>query len=64
MSATTIEFRLPDGSAHPHLLLAGVAQALVAAGIADVLATSRAMLEAGGVFPGGMMELVAAALMG
>ncbi len=25
----TIEFRLPDGSAHPHLLLAGVAQALV-----------------------------------
>ncbi len=26
----TIEFRLPDGSAHPHLLLAGVAQALLA----------------------------------
>ena len=26
----TIEFRLPDGSAHPYLLLAGVAQALVA----------------------------------
>ncbi len=26
----TIEFRLPDGSAHPHLLLAGVAQAFVA----------------------------------
>ncbi|GAB4142904.1 MAG: glutamine synthetase family protein [Planctomycetota bacterium] len=25
----TIEFRLPDGSAHPHLLLAGVAQAYV-----------------------------------
>lgn len=25
----TIEFRLPDGSAHPHLLLAGVAQAMV-----------------------------------
>ena len=25
----TIEFRLPDGSAHPHLLLAGVAQALL-----------------------------------
>jgi glutamine synthetase len=24
----TIEFRLPDGSAHPHLLLAGVAQAM------------------------------------
>jgi glutamine synthetase len=29
-SPETIEFRLPDGSAHPHLLLAGVAQALVA----------------------------------
>ncbi len=28
-SPATIEFRLPDGSAHPHLLLAGVAQALV-----------------------------------
>lgn len=27
----TIEFRLPDGSAHPHLLLAGVAQAMAAA---------------------------------
>jgi glutamine synthetase len=26
----TIEFRLPDGSAHPYLLLAGVAQAMVA----------------------------------
>ncbi|MBI5434598.1 MAG: hypothetical protein HZA52_17335 [Planctomycetes bacterium] len=29
VSAPTIEFRLPDGSAHPHLLLAGVAQAFV-----------------------------------
>ncbi len=28
-SPETIEFRLPDGSAHPHLLLAGVAQAMV-----------------------------------
>ncbi len=28
-SPPTIEFRLPDGSAHPHLLLAGVAQAVV-----------------------------------
>jgi glutamine synthetase len=28
-SPGTIEFRLPDGSAHPHLLLAGVAQAMV-----------------------------------
>jgi glutamine synthetase len=25
----TVEFRLPDGSAHPHLLLAGVAQTMV-----------------------------------
>jgi glutamine synthetase len=31
VSPPTIEFRLPDGSAHPHLLLAGVAQALVEA---------------------------------
>lgn len=36
-SPPTIEFRLPDGSAHPHLLLAGVAQAFVAGhGMADV----------------------------
>jgi glutamine synthetase len=27
----TIEFRLPDGSAHPHLLLAGIAQAMASA---------------------------------
>ncbi|MCX6549920.1 MAG: glutamine synthetase [Acidobacteria bacterium] len=33
----TIEFRLPDGSAHPHLLLAGIAQAFVAGhGMTDV----------------------------
>ncbi|MHC4469581.1 MAG: type I glutamate--ammonia ligase [Planctomycetota bacterium] len=42
----TIEFRLPDGSAHPHLLLAGVAQATVHAGKAadldDLLARTRA----------------------
>jgi glutamine synthetase len=31
VSPPTIEFRLPDGSAHPYLLLAGVAQALVRA---------------------------------
>ena len=31
VSAPTIEFRLPDGSAHPHLLLAGVTQAMIAA---------------------------------
>ncbi|MEW6747585.1 MAG: glutamine synthetase beta-grasp domain-containing protein [Planctomycetota bacterium] len=29
VSPPTIEFRLPDGSAHPYLLLAGVAQALL-----------------------------------
>ena len=29
VSPPTVEFRLPDGSAHPHLLLAGIAQALV-----------------------------------
>ncbi|HSL21472.1 MAG TPA: glutamine synthetase beta-grasp domain-containing protein [Vicinamibacterales bacterium] len=29
-SPPTIEFRLPDGSAHPHLLLAAIAQAFVA----------------------------------
>ncbi len=29
VSPPTIEFRLPDGSAHPYLLLAGVAQAVV-----------------------------------
>jgi glutamine synthetase len=30
VSPPTVEFRLPDGSAHPHLLLAGLAQALLA----------------------------------
>jgi glutamine synthetase len=30
VSPPTIEFRLPDGSAHPHLLLAGVVQAMLA----------------------------------
>ncbi len=30
VSPATIEFRLPDGSAHPHLLLAGIAQAFIA----------------------------------
>ncbi|MBU0507429.1 glutamine synthetase family protein [bacterium] len=28
--AETIEYRLPDGSAHPYLLLAGIAQAMIA----------------------------------
>jgi glutamine synthetase len=97
VGAPTIEFRLPDGSAHPYLLLAGVAQALVAgrtapdlAGllertaaarmrqepgetarlprsareIADALATTRPVLEAGDVFPATMMDRVLAALRG
>ena len=39
-SPGTIEFRLPDGSAHPHLLLAGVAQAMAAGSrMADLDAT-------------------------
>ena len=29
VSPPTIEFRLPDGSAHPHLLLAGIAQGML-----------------------------------
>jgi glutamine synthetase len=29
VSPETVEFRLPDGSAHPHLLLAGIAQAMM-----------------------------------
>ncbi len=30
VSPETVEFRLPDGSAHPHLLLAGIVQAMIA----------------------------------
>jgi glutamine synthetase len=41
VSPETVEFRLPDGSAHPHLLLAGVAQAMLhgkaAANLDDLL---------------------------
>ncbi|MFC2170892.1 hypothetical protein ACFLQJ_02825 [Calditrichota bacterium] len=29
VSPPTVEFRLPDGSTHPHLLLAGIAQSLI-----------------------------------
>jgi glutamine synthetase len=52
----TIEFRLPDGSAHPHLLLAGVAQAAAAAAPAperDVLleATAAANGTPAGTLP-------------
>lgn len=41
----TVEFRLPDGSAHPHLLLAGLAQTIAAAarrGDANALAQGAA----------------------
>lgn len=43
MGPETIEFRLPDGSAHPHLLLAGVAQAMAAGRSMDGL---DALIEA------------------
>lgn len=37
VSPPTVEFRLPDGSAHPHLLLAGIAQGFVSGyGLDDV----------------------------
>jgi glutamine synthetase len=36
VSPETVEFRLPDGSAHPHLLLAGVAQAVLRGRSLDV----------------------------
>jgi hypothetical protein len=35
-----VEFRLPDGSAMVHLLLAGIAQAMIAAGDAPDLAAA------------------------
>jgi len=53
VSPPTIEFRLPDGSAHPHLLLAGVAQAFLAARESkDPAATvARAAARPGGRAP-------------
>jgi glutamine synthetase len=56
VSPPTIEFRLPDGSCHPHLLLAGVAQAMVEAmGVKDVATvlerTSVVALRRGGTAP-------------
>jgi glutamine synthetase len=86
----TIEFRLPDGSAQPYLLLAGIAQAVhaehlrgdaggvleAAAGgcgtplprtfreIADALDAGRGALEAGGVFPGNLLDHVTRSLRG
>jgi glutamine synthetase len=85
----TIEFRLPDGSAHPHLLLAAAAQAMLRgrgmelleelldkthveraraepesagsvprdfAQVADAVEEQRDWLEAGGVFPPGLLD--------
>lgn len=43
----TIEFRLPDGSVHPHLLLASVAQSMVAARDLPDLRERVARTEAG-----------------
>lgn len=49
VTAPTIEFRLPDGSAHPYLLLAGVAQALLAgremADLEALLARTHAQVD-------------------
>ena len=46
VSAGTVEFRLPDGSAHPYLLLAGVAQAMLvgrsAEGLDDLIKSASA----------------------
>jgi glutamine synthetase len=54
VSPPTIEFRLPDGSAHPHLLLAGVAQAMLAgrstpdlAGLLSRTSSSQAATQEG-----------------
>ncbi len=47
----TIEFRLPDGSVHPHLLLAAVAQCTVAAAGLDDLDEVVARSEAGRADP-------------
>jgi glutamine synthetase len=52
IAAETVEFRLPDGSAHPHLLLAGIAQAAVTGRtlprIDDLLARTAAAAGASG----------------
>lgn len=47
VTAPTIEFRLPDGSVHPHLLLAGVAQAMLAASVREDLEAVLEGSEAG-----------------
>lgn len=57
LSTPTIEFRLPDGSAHAHLLLAGIAQAMSAAAPGRALdalldATAAGAGQADGAVPG------------
>lgn len=50
VSPATIEFRLPDGSAHPHLLLTGIAQAFLAGKAmtdVDAFLTAAAVENAG-----------------
>jgi glutamine synthetase len=55
----TVEFRLPDGSAHPHLLLAGVAQAMsharAALGLDAIL--ERTAATGGPARPGGTVPV-------
>ncbi len=55
VSPETVEFRLPDGSAHPHLLLAGIAQTMIAGrGIADLdrlLEQTSALAQKGSALP-------------
>ncbi|MFN8178612.1 MAG: glutamine synthetase [bacterium] len=55
----TVEFRLPDGSAHPHLLLAGVAQAMTQARSAPGLDAilQRTAASGGPVQPGGTVPV-------
>jgi glutamine synthetase len=50
-TAETVEFRLPDGSSHPHLLLAGVAQAMLAWQEPDVTEVLTRTSAASGAAP-------------
>jgi glutamine synthetase len=53
VSPETVEFRLADGSAHPHLLLAGIVQAMIAGRSIDnldlMLAQTSALAQKGSV---------------
>ncbi len=58
IATETIEYRLPDGSAHPHLVLAGICQALVGArddGALDDLIDEGA--QAGRALPASFREI-------